>query len=124
MRTGSPNPCQVRPVAVSVEANAESSDTVEQRAVVAPCDEMRGDDKSLSLSGPHRDVHQSLGVLVRERAEDRSVYHTEDGRIRADAERQGQDRNDGEARVLRQHPNSVPYVLEKCRHSMIPSLGL
>ena len=72
----------------------------------------------------HPDDHEAARIPVRQRTEEHAIHHAEDRCVRADAERERQHRNGGEAGVLRQHPYSVPQILEKCRHCLPPSFGL
>src|SRR5688500_17577720 len=55
----------------------------------------------------------ALGIRIRERTEQHAIDHTEDGGIRADAERESDHGREGEARFLQQRPHSVPQILKE-----------
>src|SRR5262245_15289458 len=61
--------------------------------------------------------NQSLGYRVRQRAQQHGIHYTEDRRVRADAERQRGDGNQGEAGLLHQHSRAVAQVLPQGLHN-------
>src|ERR1700730_13974531 len=58
-------------------------------------------------------LHDSTGVRKWQWTEQYRVHHAEDCRCRADAEREGQHGNDGEARTLPQPPPPIAQMLAK-----------
>jgi hypothetical protein len=58
-------------------------------------------------------VHQLIGIRIAERAKDHGIDDREDGGVRADAQRQRQDRDEGEGRRAQQAPDRVSKVLAK-----------
>ena len=68
---------------------------------------------------------QRVGVRVGQRAHEQVVDQREDGRVRADAERQREHRHRREAGILEQHPAGVARVLsEGVHHANGLRLGL
>jgi hypothetical protein len=63
---------------------------------------------------PHH--HQPIGVAIRQRREERRMDDAEDRRRRRDPERQGQDRDGGETRVLQQQPQAEAHVAQQVSH--------
>src|SRR5262249_60693359 len=63
---------------------------------------------SLQISGP--DTDQLLGMGIRQRPENNRVHDAEDCRIRADAQRQSDERNDRKAALLNQHSCAIAHV--------------
>ncbi len=58
----------------------------------------------------------ALGVRIRERLEEHSVDDAEDGGAGADAEREGEYGDDGEARRFREHSQAILQVLKQRLH--------
>ena len=56
------------------------------------------------------DPHELVGVRIRQRLDQHGVDDAEDRRGRADAERQREDRSDGEGWLLPQHARGIPQV--------------
>ena len=65
----------------------------------------------------HEDRHQPVRLGHGHRLQQDDVDHAEDRGVRADAEREGERRDDGEGRALRQHAKAVAQVLEHKRAS-------
>ena len=59
---------------------------------------------------------EAIGFGEGERAKEQAVDDGEDGGVRADAERQGEDRDGGEARRLSQGPKTEAEVLPQGFH--------
>ena len=55
--------------------------------------------------------HEPFRLLVPERRKQHGIHHAEDSRIRADAQRERENRNDCEARIFHQHSQCVSNVL-------------
>ena len=64
-------------------------------------------------------VHQRGRVAHAPLLEQHRVDHGEDGRVRADPERQGEDRHRREGRRLAHHAQGEPQVREKCAHDPV-----
>jgi len=64
----------------------------------------------------HDHYGQATAVRVRERVEHRAFDHAEHRRGGADAERERDSGQDGEAQVLAQHPQAVAQVLQQGLH--------
>jgi len=67
---------------------------------------------------PHR--CQAIGIGIRQRAQNHAVEDAENGRGRADAQRERQHRGDGEARRAAQQAPAEADVLKQCIHG-VPS---
>ena len=65
--------------------------------------------------------HQAFGLVIRQVGEQRGVDQAEDGRVRADAQRQRQHRRDGESGPRQQHAGTEHEVLPESRHSDVGS---
>ena len=59
-----------------------------------------------------------LGILIRERREQHVLDHAEHGGARADAQRQGQDGQEGEPRVRADPAHAVSQVLPQRLHGI------
>ena len=57
--------------------------------------------------------HQAARIAIRQRSKQHAVHDREDGRRRADAERQGQNRHTGERRLASQEPPRMTHVPKK-----------
>src|SRR5262249_40202918 len=57
-------------------------------------------------------LHDALALRVRQRAQQHGVHDAEDGRAGPDAQRQRNDRNQGEAWLTQQHSRAVAQVLK------------
>src|SRR5437588_846958 len=62
------------------------------------------------------ELDDAVGFRKGQRAEQYPIYNCKDGRVRADTERQSQNRDDSESRALRQHSRRESYVLPECFH--------
>jgi hypothetical protein len=60
----------------------------------------------------HEDVDQPIGALVRKRVEQRCVHDAEDRRVRTDAQRERETRDEAEARMMSDESKGVPDVTE------------
>ncbi len=67
----------------------------------------------LLLESQNRDLRR---IFHRKRAQQKSVYHAEDRGVRADAEGQGDDRDNQKARIFQQHAGAIANVLQQCFH--------
>jgi len=66
-----------------------------------------------NLSGPgHPNANETIRILKRERAEHGGVDHAEDGGVGADAKRQRDDRDGGEARSFAHRAACVFEILQ------------
>ena len=74
-----------------------------------------------ALRGDLEDGHDPARVGVRQRPKKDAVDDAEDGRRRADTERERDDHDRGDAGLLAQHPRRVPEVLPESAH--VPSTG-
>ena len=93
---------------------ADGAHIGEGPAFAAPIEEVRVRDRGIvELLGRLVDRHQPVGVGIRERPQQDAVHHAENGRIRADTQRQRQHRDGGEAGVFPQCPESVAQVLRE-----------
>ncbi len=63
--------------------------------------------------------HQLFRLLHRERFEQHRIQQTEDGRVRAYAQRQREHNNQREAGLLQQHSHAVAQVLPECYASYV-----
>ena len=68
------------------------------------------------------DRHELLGIFVRQRAQQNGVNDAEDRAVRANAECESENRNRGEGRIFRQHPQAVTHILSKVSDHVAPSL--
>ena len=57
-----------------------------------------------------------MRVVVRQRLEQDRVDDAEDGRVRANAERERNDRDGGEARALEEHSDAETNILKQRFH--------
>ncbi len=62
------------------------------------------------------DHHDPPGIRQWQRLQEQSSQPREDRRVRADAEREGQDGRQSETRAAEQHPQRVPEVLQERVH--------
>jgi hypothetical protein len=62
------------------------------------------------------DVDDAFGVRKRKRTEENAVHQAKDRGVRADAERERNDGDGGEAFVLQQHAESVADVVQEGCH--------
>jgi hypothetical protein len=62
------------------------------------------------------DFDQSIGTLHAKLAQEQRVHETEDGGVRADAERERQHRREREDRVAPQQPRAIPHILNDRFH--------
>ena len=63
-----------------------------------------------------------LRLVIRQRFQQDGIDHTEDRRVRADPEREGNDGDRGEARTFQKHSGAEPNVLEECVHITVLSM--
>jgi hypothetical protein len=70
----------------------------------------------VSLGVEVRDGDEAIGIGERKRPQHDRVEAGEQRRVRGDAQRKRDDRDDGEARVLSQRPPGVPNVLQEGVH--------
>ena len=66
------------------------------------------------------DPHNATGVWIRERCQQHGVDHAEDGRVRADPQRESQQADSCHARPLAKHAHGVADVVDECVH-VIPA---
>jgi hypothetical protein len=82
-------------------------------AALSPCHEFRdGNRRSVAVRELTLDAHDPLRIRERQRCQQNPVNHGKDCRVRADAERNGQDRDDGEARTLDQNARGMADVCQ------------
>ena len=91
----------------------ERRHAVERSAALAPRQEVRGTDHvarpvARQVVFPHH--HQRVGVLVGQRPDQQRMHDAEQRRRRADANRKGRDRADGEQGSPEQHANAVLQI--------------
>ena len=84
--------------------------------------------RDAGLRQPHQrigvpDEDQPVGVRIRQRPQERLVEQAEDRGVGADPERQGQDRDQGEDRLLAKRAEGVADVLHGCLDGKEPYLG-
>ena len=60
--------------------------------------------------------YQLLGITHRQHSQQHRIDDRENGRVSTDAEREGENRDCGEPRVLREHPYPVLQVLNHRTH--------
>jgi hypothetical protein len=86
---------------------------LEERAVahLAPC--------KIDILVPHH--HHAVGSGIRQRLKEHRLYGAEDGRARADAERESEDANGGQTRRLRELPQREANVLPQLMKSFAES---
>jgi hypothetical protein len=108
---GAIGPCQV----VAVERVAR--DAREAAAALAHVEEVRIRELARRLAGRALpDLDQPLRVAVGQGPQQRRLDGREDRRVRADAERQRDDRDRGEAAVAQERPQRVAHVLPQAFH--------
>src|SRR5215472_1593457 len=66
--------------------------------------------------------HQLLRILIRQRLQKHGAGDSEDGRVAADAQGEGEDRCQAEAGILAQHAQTEKKVLQEGMHGVIISL--
>jgi len=71
---------------------------------------------SSRASVAREEVHEAVGLRVRERAQERRAHDAEDGDVRADTERDGEHDRGGEAGTAGEGAERVARVLEKAGH--------
>src|SRR3984957_7510196 len=64
--------------------------------------------------------HDLLRIWKRQRPEQDPVHYAENHYIRADADGQGQNRNQRETRIPTQHARAVTQILPNCSHTWLP----
>ena len=68
--------------------------------------------------------HEPLGRAERQGTEQDAADGAEDRGVRADPEREREDRNDREAGTSPEGPNRVPHIARECQHrSLHPGRG-
>lgn len=67
-------------------------------------------------------VHQPIRVANRDRPHQRAIEHAVDGSVGPDSQREGEDRDQGEPRLVDQGAQRVPNVLKQPRHA-VPARG-
>src|SRR5207245_987786 len=83
----------------------------ENGVVTFPIEIIReSDGKLLSWSGGLGQNHDALGVWIRKRPEQDRVNDAKDGGVRADAERERQDRNCSKGRLFRERSHRIAEV--------------
>src|SRR4029453_7686914 len=55
-------------------------------------------------------------MRIRQRTQQHGVYHTKNGGVSANTERESEYGDSGESRLLRQHSESIPKILKNCAH--------
>jgi hypothetical protein len=82
------------------------------RVVVSPIEIVRQRNRVI-LTGSRRFIqhHDPVGVPVRQRAQQNRINDAENRGVRANAERQRQDRDRAETRLLPQHAESISNIL-------------
>jgi len=73
------------------------------------------------METPH-DLHDSVRLGIRQRAEESGIYHSENGRVGADAKCQSKDGYQREARAFAQHSTGHAEILPERFHRYAPSL--
>ena len=63
-----------------------------------------------------RQPGELLWLAKRQRPQQDCIHYAEDSNIRTDAQRQGQNRHDREAWILREHVQGIAKVLPKSPH--------
>ena len=63
-----------------------------------------------------RDEDEPIGLGVAERPKDHGVHHREDGGVRPDAQRQGENRDEGKAGRAQQIADGMTNVAQECVH--------
>ena len=87
---------------------------VEHGVVLLPVEKVqRGDAVALAARRLLEHAHDAVGVRVGERLQQQSVDEAEDGGVGADAERERQQRHDGESRTPRQGSHRISHVLQQ-----------
>ena len=97
-------------------AAAEGAERVERSLPRAQVDEVPDGDELLGDAGPAVAVlepHQPIRLGIGQRPEERRVDHREHGDVGADAERQRQDRGEGESRLADEQPQGVTDVMKE-----------
>jgi hypothetical protein len=75
------------------------------------------------LIRPFRGEDEPVRLRIGQRAQQHAVDDREDGGVGADAQRQRQHRDGGEAGAARELPRPVPQVLPQGVHSILQSLA-
>ena len=87
-------------------------DVLEHVALIPPAHIYILENQILSLARDKiRRPDQSARVAVGQRAEEHRIDQAEDGCVRANAKREGEDRDGGEGGRFTQHPEAVANVL-------------
>src|SRR5579863_7131953 len=91
--------------------------------MVTPIDVLKGFDcvahaASAIINGKR---HHTLGFRIWEGAQKDGVHDAENRGVRADAQRQRENRNETEARALRQHSNAEAKILPKRLQERFPA---
>ena len=82
-------------------------------AALSPCHEFRdGNRRSVAVRELTLDAHDPFRIREWQRGQQNPVNHGKDRRVRADAERKGQDRDDGEARTLDQNAKGMADICQ------------
>ena len=100
-------------------AARESGNTLERMVLLLKIQEIRRRDSHPVLSFGFVKAHNSICVSVRKWTKQHGVKNTEDCRVRADAKRQGNDRDYCKARTLQQTPEAVANIFYYRFHSFI-----
>ena len=103
---------------------AVSRDSLQRLLLPAQVDELSGRMIAARFVGGRRgDADDAVGLVEGQRAQEHAIDHAEDGRVRADAERERDDGDQREARVLEEGANRVPEIVQHalttfCGHSV------
>ena len=77
------------------------------------CRPGRGELKLREHRGFGVNRNHARGIFVGKRTQEHRIHHTEDGSIRANAERQGKHGHGGQSGILSQHAEAEAHILEK-----------
>ena len=72
-----------------------------------------GDGQGWAIAGSEfpDNINETIRVFVGQRTQQNAINHREDGGVSADAQRQGEDRDQGESGILQKHADRVTAVL-------------
>ena len=95
---------------------ARDGEMLKRLRVVSPIEVIRQREGSVDAVGYFIQVNDPLRLRKGSGRKEHCVNDTEDGGIRADAEGEGEDRDDGETRLLQQDPCRVTQILKQGVH--------
>ncbi len=94
-----------------------AADVLDRRWMIAPGEKAAVEDCARNASRPPLprlgDSHETIGIRPWQRLQQHAIGHAEEHRRRTDAERDGENRDGGEAWLPAQHTNRVAQILRQ-----------